>query len=382
MRNENIFLYVNYTPDDNTIGISKKIKAQIYSLRNMGFKVTYTGYIDNGVAIFNDKDEIVYRISFNVKNKKYQRLMRRFLLIKIAKKYIISTEKIYEYCYMRWHAFDSAFIKLLKKIKKHGSTIIVEAHAYTPQKKTTNMFDLYSNTVDKIYSNKAKKYVDLVAGISEFDNIWGIPTVKIENGVAVDNLPIRNWKKNNDVIRLLCVANEKKYHGYDRLIRSLYNYKKNNDGDKRVEIKLVGEYLSSTKKLVEELNLTNEVTYFGKKSGKELIDIYNRSDMGIGALAHHRIGMYSGSSLKTKEYFAMGLPFVYGWEEPSFDASYPYVLKVELNEEPIDFYEIINFNKKIEQYPNMIQDMRTFAINNFSWQAQFLKIFNVLEKDL
>ena len=377
---KSIFMYVNYTPEDRAIGITKKISAQISTLRKMGFKVTYSAYILDGVGIYDNDDKLIYSEKYMFENKTYQRYARRFQLINAVIKYFNTIDKKFDYSYLRWHSFDNLYIKMLKVMKESGCKVIIEAHAFTPNMKGNNLPDKYTVFMDKIFSKKAKDYVDLVAGISEYDHIWGINTVKIDNAIMLEEIPERKWIKSKDCIRLLSVANEYSYHGFDRLIEGIYNYYIGH-GQEDIMLKLVGVYQESTKELVRKYNLSDRVMFYGKKSGKELDDIYDESDIGIGALAHHRIGMYSGSSLKTKEYFAKGLPFIYGWKEPKFDDTYPYAMRIPLNEEPIIINDVLNFYYGIKDDSMMLENMRVFSLNNYSWESEFERIFKVLEED-
>lgn len=373
-----IFMYVNYTPKDISIGITKKIRSQIETLRKLGFEVTYTAYLKDGVGVYNNQDELILEKNFKTKIGNIQRYYRRFLLIRTAIYYLKQSNECFDYAYLRWHTFDRLYIRMLKIMKDLNMKTIIEAHAYTPNAKATSLIGNYNLIMNKIYSKKAKEYVDLIAGISEYDNIIGIKTVKIDNGIDVESIIPREDEKNSDTIRIISVSNEYSYHGYDRLIKGLYNYY-NNGGKQKFLVKFVGVFMESTKKMVEEYRLSDKVIFYGKKFGSELDKIYNESDIGIGALAHHRVGLYSGSSLKTKEYFAKGLPFIYGWKEPAFDESYPYAKKVDLNEEPIDINEIIEFYDSIKNKKDVIRNMRKFAEENYSWEIQMSKVFEAIE---
>lgn len=376
---KSIFLYVNYTPEDISIGITKKINAQIQTLRKMGYDVTYTAYTPLGAAIYDNNDEVIYSTNKqSFKNAKIKRYLRRFVLINTATNYLKSCGKSFDYAYLRWHTFDRIYLKMLAQLKKSGAKIIVEAHAFSSDMKATSLISFYTMKMDNIYSKYAKKYVDLIAGISDEENIWGIKTVKIDNAIMLDNIQERHWApEQNDTLRIVSVSNEREYHGYDRLLKGLYNYYQNG-GKRNIIVKFVGVFRTKTVELTKELGLDDRVIFYGKKSGAELDKIYDESDLGIGALAHHRIGLYAGSSLKTKEYFAKGLPFIYGWDEPAFDNTYPYAMQIKLNKEPIDINAVLEFYDGIKNDKNMLSSMREFARENYSWTTQFEKIFNAL----
>lgn len=381
LSNKKIFLYMNYFKDDVSIGITKKINAQIKTLQRMGLDVTYTSYVDDGAVIINNLGEIVYRKKYLVKSKKYERFNRRFLLIKTVREYLEKSGDKFDFAYLRWHTFDKTFLKMLNLFKKSGATSIIEAHAWTPDRKATSLISRYQIAMDNRYSKYAKKYVSLVAGMSEYEQIWDINTVKIDNAVDLESILPRQWIKNNDCFRIISVSNEYSYHGYDRLLKGIRNYY-DAGGTRKIEVHFVGVFMEPTKKLCDELDLNDKIHFHGKMFGKELDILYNNCDFGIGALAHHRIGMYSGSSLKTKEYFAKGLPFVYGWKEPAFDETYPYALRIELCEDPIDMNQIFAFYDRIENDMNMIDNMRNFAKEHYSWENEFKKVFDALEKNI
>lgn len=374
IKGKKIFLYMNFFKDDDSIGITKKIKAQIKTLRRMGMDVTYTSYTDSGAVIIDNEEKVIYSKEYKIKNSFYKRFKRRFLLIDTVNEYLKLKKTKYDFAYLRWHTYDSVFIEMLDNLKKCGAKNIIEAHAWTPDRKGKTLIAKYQIYMDNKNSSKAKSRVDLVAAMCEYDNIWGIKTVKVDNAVDLESISKRNHIKNEKELRIISVSNEYPYHGYDRLLNGLKNYY-DKGGKVDIKVHFIGVFMESTKKLAMELGLSKRVYFHGKMHGEALDKVYDNSDLGIGALAHHRVGMYSGSSLKTKEYFAKGLPFIYGWKEPAFDETYPYALQIPLCEEPIDVEEIIDFYNGIKDDDNMINNMREFAKENYSWEKEFKKVF-------
>ena len=76
-----IFMFVNYTPSDRSIGITKKISSEIKALRELGHEVFYTAYINHGVGVYDDSDNLIYKKSFLLKFKALELFGRYFLLI-------------------------------------------------------------------------------------------------------------------------------------------------------------------------------------------------------------------------------------------------------------------------------------------------------------
>ena len=377
IKGKRIFLYMNFFKDDNSIGITKKIKSQIKAMRDMGLIVYYTSYVDGGAVVVDNNDKIVFRKEYALPFKKYQRYNRRFLLIKTVREYLSSCEIHFDLGYLRWHTFDRTYLRMLDLLKKNGAINIIEAHAWTPNMIGKTLIAKYQIAMDNKYSRQAKNYVSLVAGMSEYDNIWGIKTVKIDNAIDLSVISPRIWNKDDSKIRIISVSNEYPYHGYDRLLKGVKNYY-TSGGKRKIEIHFVGVFLESTKKLTEDLGLNDIVYFHGKQFGEALDELYNNADLGIGALAHHRVGMFAGSSLKTKEYFAKGLPFIYGWKEPAFDETYPYAHRIELCETPIDMNDIIKFFDSIKNDSEMLEKMRRFAEEHYSWRKELTKVFEAI----
>ena len=70
------------------------------------------------------------------------------------------------------------------------------------------------------------------------------------------------------------------------------------------------------------------VVWHGALERARVIDILAGADVGVGTLALHRKSMNEACPLKVREYLAMGLPILYGYEDPDADGLGPYVLRI------------------------------------------------------
>src|SRR5699024_1340341 len=116
-----IFFYGNIKVYDKSSGIAKKVFSQIKSLRSMGYKVYYSGYIENGVDIYNNEKEIIKEKRYNEKLQLDNRKLRRWRLLKFVQEFINETSFQFNYSYLRFHFFDHAYLKLLKTLKKKNT---------------------------------------------------------------------------------------------------------------------------------------------------------------------------------------------------------------------------------------------------------------------
>ncbi len=369
-----IFLYVNYSPEDKSKGITKKIFSEIKSLRKMGLKVFYCAYFSDGVAIFNNQDKIILEKKYKIKEEKIRKVIRRFLLINLSTDFLKMNK--FDFYLLRWCAFDESYLRLLREMKKRGGKVMLESLGYFPGMHSKGFKSKYILLCTKFNKKRASKYIDLILSEGKFETIFGVKAIEFGMGVDIETIKPHNYKGFNDEYNLLSVANETIYHGYDRLIKSLSNYYKNG-GSKKIYLHLVGVVSASTKKLVCSINVSEYVFFYGKQYGKALELIYNKCNIGIGPLGQHRIGGKKDTGLKTKEYFAKGLPYFYSGDESANLKDFPYIYQVSSDENLIDLNEICNFYVNIRD-ENIVNNMREYAIKNYSWINKFKIVFDNL----
>ena len=60
---------------------------------------------------------------------------------------------------------------------------------------------------------------------------------------------------------------------------------------------------------------------------------YERSHLGVSALAIHRKGLHEASALKAREYSAGGLPFIAAGHDPDFGPDVPFRIEIVSSED-------------------------------------------------
>lgn len=371
-----IFFYSNIFKNDQSIGITKKVLGQIKTLRNLGYEVYYTSYGEDSLDIYDNEDNVCFSTKYKFKNK-LKRVYRRWDLINASENFLKQSKIQFEFGYIRFHFFDKSYNNLLKTLKKQGAKVIVEAHSYPYIRKSLNA-KLPIYLIDYLYTNEAKKSIDLVAGICDHKNIWGLPTINIDNGIDLSMITAKKQFKMKEEINILTVSNETEFHAYNKIVNGLSDYY-SSGGSRIIKLHLVGKYMDSTKKLIKEKNLQDKVIFYGRLNGQKLDEVYENCEIGLGAFSFRK-NETTGSCLKTKEYFAKGMPFINGWKEPAFDDDYQYVKRFNTKDVQINFFEVVNFYDSLKKYDSVvINDMREFAQKNYTWKAQFLKVFDYFE---
>lgn len=296
------------------------------------------------------------------------------------------------------------FLKNNKKVIDHYNIDVLYQRISPPNRKLLNVMD--SVKIPKIleiptypYENELKRsktrleyvtfwkrnsarllnafdYIVIISGNDDFNESEKF--IRTSNGIQLDGIKIADQKE-KDHFTLVSVANNAFWHGYDRIIKGLYEYYKNNP-KKEAFYHCVGNgpELANLKKLTKELSLEKYIVFHGAKTGEELDKIFDESDIAFGSLGNHRKGLNSDSALKNREYCARGIPFVISSSDQDFPESFPYILKIPSDETPVGINEIVEWYEKLtHSHPNYSTEMRKYAEEHLSWDA---KMKPVIEK--
>ncbi|MEE0692641.1 MAG: glycosyltransferase [Lachnospiraceae bacterium] len=319
-------------------GINKKITEQVNTFGEKGFHVDAVFRKNvhelvlsskGGETLITDKLRPPYKISAS----------------KYLKKYI--KDKMYDYVYIRYVFEDYQFHSLLKILHKKKVPIVIEIPTYPYD---AEFLDSLENKVvlafDKIYRKRMWKYVDRIATFSKDQEIWGIPTIQMTNGLDFSKIRVRNCNQEyNGDINIIAVADLAKWHGYDRIINGIGEYYKGCHS-RNIIFHLVGSgaELENYKLLVEKWNITDHVHFYGRLQGERLDNVYDKCNLAAECFGGHRKGLELSSSLKSREYMAKGLPIISSINIDVFlnkDLSFFY--KFEGNESPIDMEKVVEF---------------------------------------
>lgn len=336
-----------YTARDMTLeteGITKKIWNQIHALEDLGFQVD-AAYRKNDEDLFilrGGKEKLIRHKMHRPYKVESSRFLRKYL-----------KKHTYDGIYIRYVFDDPQFHRLLKALKKAGTKILIEipTYPYDAELKDTleNRIVLF---LDRLYRKRMKKYVDVIAAISDkkLAKIYGVPVVEIKNGVNFADISLAERNdKSKDAVNLVAVAGFAKWHAFERLINGIGEYRKNG-GMRKILFHLVGDgpEIQVYKACIEKYGLEDQVILYGFKSGQELTDIYNTADIAVSSLGMHRIGLTSGQTLKSKEYGAKGLPVISEYDVTEYPRGKQYQLIVPMDESPLDVEKIIEMYDLIE----------------------------------
>ena len=358
-------------------GISKKIFFQVSAIKECGLDVSLC-------HMTIDEKGYQRRVCNDIVIDDYGNgIMAKFLkwvCFGPIVKYILANN--IEFVYIRsFYNTNPSLLRMLKRLKKANVKVVMEIPTYPYDIEVKSSSLSLSNRmiffVNKLYRNSLKKYLTKIVTFSDYKEIHGVKTINISNGIDFDCIKQKSNKKElSNMIRLLGVAEIHYWHGYDRLIKGLAEYYKSKVADVEVSFDIVGggvpSEVSMLKKLTKDLDLDKYVFFHGESSGEELDDFFEKSDFGIASLGRHRSGITKIKTLKTREYAARGIPFVYSETDEDFD-NMPYILKAPADESPIDVNKIVSFYESLKISPS---EIRGTIINTLSWRVQMQKVID------
>jgi glycosyltransferase involved in cell wall biosynthesis len=355
-------------------GIKNKVFAQLKAFRNLDFD-TDIFYFENKEIII-EGDNANRRKTFDSKLKFIQYLYFGFLNH-------VDIEK-YDMVYIRHFLTNPLFLFALKTIKKRNPNIkiLMELPTY-PYKFQNHKLSLslrIQQKIDDLCVPFFKKYINQIVTISLDKEIFGIRTIITDNGIDVDKYGVIVPNKSTDkTIHLLGLANVQSWHGFDRILEGLANYKKT-----KSKINVVfhvvgnGDVLDELKSQAQRNDLSDCVIFHGFLTGIDLEEMFSKCQIGVAVLGLHRVNLHHASALKAREFTSRGLPFMASHDDYGFPDSYPYILKVPSTDDPINIESVIKFVNTLDEHPNYHIEMNNYAKNNFKWETMLKPIKDYL----
>mgnify|MGYP005800467009 CR=1 FL=1 len=353
---------------DESSGVSKKIRMQIDAFRKMGISLDAPNLFSN-----TNIDKVIRRIPFA--KSKFDKSVDELIDVSLDN---------YDFVYIRHPFFDFFFYKSIQKISRQGLPIIYEFPTFPYDRNGKGLKWNLTLIKDKLFRNKIYKFVDIGVDYSGYQEIFKIPCISISNGIDPSYYTKRQKKICNTKFVFLGVALLTYWNGYDRLIKSIKLYQKNYP-QLKIEFHIAGDgdELHNLMELTASLELKDNVIFHGFVSNNELKKLYDICDVAVGTLSPSRkYKNHIMSTLKTKEYTAIGVPFIKGDKDQAFDNfNLDFVYNVPDNESLIDIPSIINwYNELISNYGNdtLTDHIRTFGFEYLTWEKQLLPVIDYL----
>jgi len=199
-------------------------------------------------------------------------------------------------------------------------------------------------------------------------------TLLIGNGFDVSTVPLCLTKPKLELstpFTILCVAALSYWHGYDRLIRGLYDYSFS-EAAQPIRILIVGEgpVLNELTTLVSNLGLSQSVTFYPYLEGIELDRLYESAHICASSLGLYRVGLEQASSLKTREYISRGIPFLNSAYDCDLNTELTFFFDIPNDNSNVDLQSVLYWYQTISSNPDLSTQMREYAYKYLSFRSK------------
>lgn len=372
-------LFLIYHGFSEHSGISKKIHYQVKGLRENGHDVRlcYYDFNSEGHRCRYVNGDIIKDYGSGAWAAIRQRIDYSCIYDYCVREGI---EFVYARCFQNANPWLITFFKKLRKAGIHAVTEI-PTYPYDQEFKNFEWKMRMGLKVDQLFRKKLYQQMDALVTFSDAERIFGQRTIRISNGVDFDSIPLLNNDNVNGndngngngvhrALHLIGVAEVHPWHGFDRLVAGLGEYK----GETPVYFHIVGgvhpNHMNNVfLPLIEKYHIKDNVIFHGTLFGDELTKVFNQCQFAIGSLGRHRSGITVIKTLKNREYATRGIPFIYSEQDSDFD-NQPYVLKAPADESPIDIQQIIDFMDHFSMKP---EDIRK-TVEHLTWKIQMQRV--------
>lgn len=327
-------LYLSYIdfdhPEEVQSGVAWKITDQIRAFNDAGIQCEHLRYIQPAstfrmtmscLPLFPDGVEWPDAASVSDANFLYIRQPR------------ITSKQLLE------------FMQGYKEANPTG-IILYEVPTYPHDKEMMNPKMFMALMKDRRHRRFLRKCVDRIVDLSGTPEIYGVKTLQIKNGIDFRRVQAKAPDLDaGDRIEILSAAHYYRSHGVDRALYGLHAYYESG-GLREIRLNIAGEgaELSRYRRIAHACGLGAHVRFLGHLGRAEMDALYDECSLGLGALGIHRVGLKTCSAIKTREYLAKGLPFIYSGGVDVIDADpVDFCLKVPADDSPLNFNEVVDF---------------------------------------
>ncbi|WP_223892113.1 glycosyltransferase [Sulfurovum sp. TSL6] len=297
-------LYLSDTDLDGTSGIAQKVLMQSNQWSKQGHNVSLISL--ESLSLFSLQGERLTEPKIDIKRRGWKIYVHLLLSTWRLKKILKTVD--YDIVYMRYRLY-SPFLK--RTLGDHIRIVEINTDDINEYKFSSKLLYLYNKFFRNLFLQPVDGFVCVSHELQKKFEYLAKPSIVIANGINTD---MYAFEPSTGSIRPSLVfigSPNQKWHGVDKIIflaEKLIEFDFHiigMDGKNRPNLFFHG-YLS-----------TDKAKHFVKDQ-----------DIGIGTLSLYENKMTEASPLKTRQYFAHGLPVIYAYEDTDISEEEPFVLKL------------------------------------------------------
>lgn len=370
-------LFVMKYPLEDAYSVKDKFNGQMRAVENLGHEVYFVAYDWAYTYLIHRGEKTVIKKILFGNNRHYIHTKAFYDLFDSVCR-VLKKEQ-FDLVYMRQCPLSPEGAFMCRRIAETGAKLVVEIPTFPPEKEKQPSFlrRVYMKYSD-FWWQQAERYLSLYSLIGEQARQYhGVPAINIDNGICVDDVPLRTPAQEDGKTHILAVAAMSDWQGYDRLIRGIAAL--DEEVRKTVVLDLVGAEgdgsLAKWMALSKELSVSQQVVFHGYKKGAQLQPHFDCAALGAGSLGLYRKNFQGASALKLREYCARGLPFVYAGSDPALQGDLPFCMQIPNDDSVVNVTALLDFARR-DHDPKLIRD---HAREYMSWEVQFKKVFDALQ---
>ena len=347
----------------NSIGVNKKVLQQVSFFEKSGFEIkallinpNYKETKTEGVIQFIKMDKIpkispIFKRRYfrNFQDYVFQNAFNNLLFDELEK-YV--KKETFEAIYYRYTFANFPLVKFAKRYKnklilEHNTKEIDELKLgilkdsglrYNLLIEKHFVKSLFRNSLFGVaVTNEIKNYENERAGFTYCNFIY-------KNPIKIENFTPRQINQNKKYTLSILIGSYDEWHGLDLLCDAIIKNKKVNF------YKLI--YIGNKTEEVERICKGIDVEFVGKQDQHGVKKYLTESDITVGSLAPQRVNIYELSSLKSREYMAMGIPFIIGCPDTAFEGKDEEIMKYV---RVMDFVNDPNALKEVEDFVTFVR---------------------------
>jgi hypothetical protein len=398
-----LYIFIGNDLLNHASGVRKKVVSKIENLNT-------TDSMCQGISFSNEISEPI-----NVENcftiLPFQKKQMRFfnstyqnrLFYLALNSFLDEQIDNYTHIIFRYPLASYSLFKLVKKHKykiifEHNTKEIEEVELQSKQFRKSLSFSFkpgyffyllergyFQTWQEKYYAKKIFQYAD--SGIAVTNEIANYEMSRcktyhvsvITNGIEIEPCHLRNLHpfNGNELNMFMLLGAGASWHGIDRMINSLENYK----GDKKITLDLIGHLSELDLKLISESTVKNQIRIIASVNSIDLNDLLNQYHIGIGTLSVYKKSLNEATPLKTREYIARGFPIIIGYTDTDMvnhSEFQMYCYQVPNNNSVINMDSLFQFVESVYVDTHHPEKIRGLAFKYMDTKVKMNALLNLL----
>lgn len=357
-------------------------------------KATHQGVaakVDAQIKAFRNADIDAEIVSIDTPKDALSKVMKRMPFCKDVIAWDDVVFRASDYLYIRRpQAVTKGFLKALQKWGNSNPAMKViyevPTFPYDAEDRTLKQWPLHIK--DLCHRRKLKRYVDRAVNLAGFDEVFGIPSLHMMNGIDLDGLTKRKPSHSDEVLEMVCVASFADWHGVDRLLEGLGIYVRAG-ASRRILLHLVGGGDPAVMKRLQDMaiayDLEKDIVFHGLCDRPAMDAVFDRCSLAVEVLGGHRKDNTLSSSLKSREYLGKGIPFIYSGEVDVFKREpVDFCLQLPSDDSPVNMDKVVKFYDDLygrESEDQLIDRIRRYAQDNVAIEVAMKDVVDYIKRN-